>query len=105
MTDRFEPQPRSLRFAAALAAALLVLGAAAESRAAATLEQCQAEWAESDADGPCWDEQITPTGDDCRITAKCKRGTEDYSRTSITVALDSVSDLRNCNGELTVGSC
>ena len=105
MLDRLDCSSYPLRFGIALAALLLVLGAATESRAEATQAQCEAEWADSDADGPCWDEQITPSGDQCTISAKCKRGNEDYLRTSITVDLDSVSDLNNCNGTLTDGSC
>ena len=105
MPARLDRSSRSLRFGVALAAVLLPLGAAAPVQADATQAECEAEWAESDADDSCSNEQITPTGDDCEISAWCDAGFRSGSTTSIKVDLDSVSGLHNCNGVLTDGSC
>ena len=92
------------RSGVALAAALL-LGAAAPAWADATQAQCNAKWGESSADDSCSNEQITPTGDNCRITASCTTTYGGNVSDSITVHLDQVSGLRNCDGDLTLGHC
>ena len=110
MTDRVDRPLRPLRFAVPLAAVLLLLGVAAQSRADTTEAQCSAEWALSAADNECSDEEIEVQDDgDCQITASCqyksKDGGHGLLQTTITVGLDSVSDLNNCGGLLTIGSC
>ena len=103
MTDHGSLLP--LRYAVALAAALLLLGAASKSRAQVTQAQCEAEWAASEADDSCSNEHISPAGDNCEISAWCDAGFRSGMTTSIEVDLDSVSDLNNCDGELTDGNC
>ena len=97
-----------LRIGIALALALLLLGAATESRAGgAALQACKSAWNDSPASDTCTNAQIAATGvegDDCEISAQCTSGGS-QSVTSITVNLDSVSDLNNCEGTLTDGSC
>ena len=92
-----------------------------------TAAQCSEKWGESEADDTCRNESISVDGGLCSISAQCKvpglvtvlgsvpgniqtddgktEGTDSYFSTSIQTALDNVADLRNCNGELTVGSC
>ena len=104
---------RSWRAGIALAAGLLLLGAATGSRAddggaekvQATM-QCKAEWADSPASDSCSNAQMGITiDDDCAVSAMCTTSGEAQSLTSITVALDSVSGLNNCAGTLTDGDC
>ena len=96
---------RPLRSAIALALVLPLLGVASPVLADATQAQCDAEWAESAADAQCSDETITPSGGDCTIHARCKTRVGSEEKASITVDLESVSDLNNCNGVLTNGTC
>ena len=94
-----------LRFAAALAAVLLLLGAASPAWAEATYSQCSNGWSESPAYDECWDVTITPSGGDCTIQARCRTTAGGEEKTTATVDPESVSGLNNCNGELTDGSC
>ena len=74
--------PRSLRFAGALVAALLLfcLPAAASGEGsssdaeetAPTAAQCSAMWGESEADNTCRNESISVEGGLCSISAQCK---------------------------------
>ena len=93
------------RIGIALAAAMLLLGVATPSWADATNAQCSAKWGESSADDSCSNEQITASGDDCRITALCTMSNGAGRSDSITVHLNQVSGIRNCNGFLTLGHC
>ena len=98
----------SLRIGIVLAAALLLLGAATESRAAgAALQACKSAWNDSPASNTCTNAQIAATGvegDDCEISAQCTSGGS-QSLTSITVDVNRASGLNNCEGSLTDGSC
>ena len=109
MPDRLELPSCPFRFGIALAAVLLVLGAAAESRAEkAALERCKSEWNDSPASAACTFASIAAVGeggDDCEISATCPTSDGGNRTSSITVDVDSVSGLNNCDGELTDGSC
>ena len=109
MTDRVDRPLRPFRIGVALVAVLLLFGAASPVWADTTQAQCNDEWAESSAADECTNEQITPSGDDCVVAASCqyksKDGGHGLLQTTITVGLDSVSDLNNCDGSLAVGSC
>ncbi len=97
----------SLRTGLALAATLLLLSVPALS-GAATDSECSDEWTESAADGSCDNESISASGDtDCAIGASCTTGQgQGNSRyATITVHLERVDELHNCNGHLQVGSC
>ena len=94
-----------LRTGIALAAALLLLGAATESRAAATDAQCSTQWSNSAADDTCSDEQIQAQGNHCRISASCTMSNGSSRSDSITVGLNQVSFIENCDGSLTLGQC
>ena len=93
-------------------AALLLLGAATESRADVTVAQCRTEWAESSADDTCSNEQFyLQGGNDCTIVALCETTQNTIvsgsvlRSDSIRVHVDSVSSIQNCNGYLRVGDC
>ena len=108
MTDRFElPSPRPFRFAAALAAVLLLLGVATPGWAAndATQAQCDTEWANSEADATCSNETIEPDGERCRITADCQTDSGGTYQDTFAAHLDKISDLKNCNGYLKLVDC
>ena len=102
--------PRPLRFAVALAAALLLLsGAASPARADVTVEQCEAEWAESDADESCSNEEIVVRevkGEAlCKITADCTTNGGGTRNDDYIAPLDRISELINCNGLLKIEYC
>ena len=93
-----------LRTGIALAACLLLLGIATGSWAA-TNSQCANKWSQSSADDTCSDETISAQGDDCSINASCTTSAGHNVRDSITVHLNQVSGIRNCNGSLTISHC
>ena len=122
--------PFSLHIAAAFVVALLLSGlpaAANEEESSSDADatgltdaECQGGWAESEADDTCRNENVTAEGSMCRIQAVCKPASvlvvltpDDGEKqkkpagypNDITVSLDDVDDLRNCNGVLTVGNC
>ena len=132
MPDLPEQPSYSLRFAAALAAALLLLGAASLASAGGgiggaatsgsansstpapcsippTQAECSEAWEDSFAQSTCSAShtQISVDGNDCSISSRCSTDTTafPYSVTSITVCVNKVSQLMNCNGFLSVGSC
>lgn len=106
MLNRLELPSYSLRFGVALAAALLLLGAATPDwAAAATQAECEAEWALSDADEQCSNEEITPMGDECLISAECTTDSGGTREDTYKAPLDNISDLNNCNGWLKLESC
>ena len=105
MTDRLSRPPRPLRIAVALAACLFLLGAATESRAGPTDAQCSTQWGYSGADDTCSNEQITAQGYNCRIAASCTTSNGASRSDSITVGLNQVSFIMNCDGFLTLGQC
>ena len=95
-----------LRFAAALAAVLLLLGVASPAWADVTQAQCSAEWAESDADETCSNEEIVVQDDgDCQITASCTMDNGGSRNDSFAAALNKISTLVNCNGLLKLEAC
>ena len=71
---------------------------------AATVSQCTDEFSDSSAGDTCKIGTITVSGDDCTINASCKKWGTAYFSTSITVNLDDVDDLLNCEGTLAL-SC
>ena len=88
------------RFGIVAVCGLLLLGAAAESRAA-TPAQCEDEFDKSSAASSCTFNSATTDGDQCTIYYSCTTSSGGSSGSqSITSALTSVSGLRNCNGEL-----
>ena len=95
-----------LRFAVPLAAVLLLLGVAAQSRADTTEAQCSAEWALSAADNDCSDEEIEVQDDgDCQITASCTMSNGGSRTDTYAAPLDKISNLVNCNGLLKLDLC
>ena len=90
------------RFAVALAACLFLLGAATESRATgATDAQCSTAWSQSSADDTCSNENIYASSEtECTITASCTMSNGGNRSDSITSNLNSVSNLKNCNGTI-----
>ena len=93
-----------LRTGIVLAVAFLLLGVATGSLAA-TDAQCASEWNDSDADDTCSNEQIRAvSGNRCHITATCPSSSH-QQQDSIYVPLTLVSNLKNCGGWLTLGSC
>ena len=133
MTDLPEQPSRSFRFAAALAAALLLLGAASPASAGGgigsaatsgsansstpaspcstppTQAECSEAWEDNSAQSTCSasNTQISVDGNDCSISSRCSTDTTafPYNVTSITVCVSKVSQLTNCDGFLSVGSC
>ena len=104
MPARLDRSSRSLRFGVALAAALSLLGATTESRAA-TNAQCSAQWSNSTADDTCSNEDIKAQGNNCRIAASCTMSNGGNRSDNITVGLNQVSFIENCDGFLTLGQC
>ena len=98
MTD---PNRRAFPFCIAAAAVCgLLLFAAAESRAA-TDAQCSTAWDASNASNSCTASSIYASGDNCVIYYSCTKSNGNSSGSqSITSALNSVSNLQNCNGLL-----
>lgn len=102
-----------LRTGIALVASVLLL---AGSPALGTDAQCSEEWEDSSASETCKNEDIV-FGDwnncdpCCSIFAECHTGESDllavnpWKKTGIAVPVSNVSDLENCHGTLTDGSC
>ena len=104
------PTPSPLRFAAAFAAALLLLsGAASPARADVTVEQCQAEWADSAAADSCSNEEVVVAvvkgNDYCKINADCATDGGGTRNDVYMAPLDRISELINCNGLLKIEYC
>ena len=94
-----------LRIGIAAVCGLLLLGAAAESRAA-TDAQCSSAYNESDASDQCTTVSVSGrSGNRCKIVADCPSGTGATQRDSIYVPLANADELKNCGGWLTLGSC
>ena len=95
-----------LPFAIALAAALLLLGTPTVSEAVPPGNTaCTAKYVQSDADDTCRNETVTAQGWNCQVVAECKNSARDWVSSQITVNYNDVSNLNNCNGVLTNGSC
>ena len=97
-----------LRTGIVAVAALLLLGVAMPGWASPpTQSECEQRWSWSSADDTCSDESISVSGSKCRISAQCERAWPYPARNaSITVWLDQVSRLLNCDGNLYVaGAC
>ena len=95
-----------LRTVIALAAALLLLGVATASQAFPPgPSQCMNKYVQSDADDTCQNEDVTIDGNNCSFTAECRDSEGDWRNTSITVSPEEATQLNNCNGTLTLGSC
>ena len=91
----------SLRIGIALVAVLLLLGVATPGWAQATDAQCSAAWSQSSADDSCSNEQISASSaTECTITASCTMSNGGSRSDSITSNLNSVSNLKNCNGTI-----
>ena len=73
-----------------------------------TAEQCETRFNSSGANATCSQSirafSVNSVGQ-CRIQTACLTTFQQLRSTSITVDLDDVDDLNNCNGSLTVGSC
>ena len=101
----------SLRIGIALVASVLLL---AGSPALGSNAECRDEWDESSASETCNNVNIA-FGDwqgcqpCCSIVAKCHTGNRlslnPWKSTIIVVPVSEVSDLENCRGTLTEGSC
>ena len=85
----------------ALVAAPQLSGPAGEARAA-TYAECEDAFLDSSASDTCKVSSISPSGEsECSIAAECtKPGNPGGVVTSITVDLDDVDDLVNCQGTL-----
>ena len=111
MTDRTAVPSYPLRTGIAFAASILLL---AGSPALGSNAQCSDEWEESSASDTYQNPDIS-FGDwqgcepCCSIVAKCHTGNHlslnPWKSSGIAVPLSDVSDLENCQGTLTAGSC
>ena len=89
------------RLAVAAVCGLLLLGTASPGLADATDAQCSTEWGKSSADDSCSNEQIyASSATECTITASCTMSNGGSRSDSITSNLNSVSNLKNCNGSI-----
>ena len=91
---------RVFRISLALATALVLLGVPNLAQA-----DCLDEWNGSSADETCDQNGILDFGDRCQIHASCGTRSGDWVNSTITVSLDDVADLHNCDGSLQVGNC
>ena len=112
MLDQPDASSRNLlRIGIALVASILLLAA---SPGLGSNAECADEWEESSASETCNNENIAfgnwqgcePC---CSISAKCHTGNQlaanPWKTTIIAVPVSDVSDLQNCQGTLTDGSC
>ena len=90
-----------VRIGVAAVAALLLLGAAAGSRAA-TDAQCSAAYNDSSASDDCTTVSIAGLSgpDRCKIVARCPSSSGHQQQDTIYAPLSLTDDLQNCNGSL-----
>ncbi len=109
---------RNLQNPLAVAAIALALAgsaipeATAQSGGAVTQADCEAAWNSASARLTCSSGSITLSGGQCRIVKECQHyedtdaGTHLAQKSNdVTVPLDDVDDLHNCDGNLWVGAC
>ena len=86
--------------------------ATAQSGGAVTQADCEAAWNSASASLTCSSGSITLSVGQCRIIKECQvyedteGGTHlEQKSNDVTVPLDDVDDLNNCDGYLQVGAC
>ena len=121
-----------MRIGIALAACLLLLGAAppagacvtcsaytsgsepprastsiVQSLSPPTVAECWAAWHDSSATLTCGGEEMSVAGSYCSVGAWCETGTTYLVTrfTEIEASVDDIADLNNCDATLRVGSC
>ena len=107
MLDRLRRPSYSSRIGIALAATLFLLGIPAVSEALPPgPSECMSKYTIwSGADDTCRNENVTVVGYQCQFTAECRNSEGDWVNTQISVTPEEATQLNNCNGVLTLGSC
>ena len=92
--------------------AALLVSVPEPSAASVTVSNCASSFESSDASDSCGDPDVSVSGGECVVGARCQRNSGSCSNpdrctrySTVTGSRDDIEDLRNCDGVLKVGSC